>query len=73
MQLPDLKVKWVALTPADRIPTLIKGSIDLGCESATITFQRMEQVAFSHMIFVDGARLLATTASGVGGVKDLTP
>jgi glutamate/aspartate transport system substrate-binding protein len=31
----------------------------------------MEQVAFSHMIFVDGASLLATTASGVRGVKDL--
>src|SRR5262245_5965699 len=42
LRLPELKVKWVALTPADRIPKLIKGSIDLGCEASTITFQRME-------------------------------
>src|SRR5262245_2210282 len=71
MKLTDLKVKWVPVTPADRIPKLVKGSVDLGCESSTITFQRMEQVAFSHMIFVDGASLLATAASGVTGVKDL--
>jgi glutamate/aspartate transport system substrate-binding protein len=31
----------------------------------------MEQVAFSHMIFVDGGSLLSTTASGVSTVKDL--
>ena len=71
LKLPELKVKWVALTPADRIAKLVKGSVDLGCESATITFLRMEQVAFSHMIFVDGASLLATAASGVAGVKGL--
>jgi ABC-type amino acid transport substrate-binding protein len=31
----------------------------------------MEQVAFSHMIFVDGGSLLATTASGITTVRDL--
>src|SRR5262249_4958461 len=31
-----------------------------------------EQVAFSHMIMVDGGGLLATVASGVGAVKDLS-
>src|SRR5262249_8543077 len=58
--LPELKVAWVAVTPADRITKLVKGTIDLECGSTTITFGRMEQVAFSHMIFVDGGSLLAT-------------
>lgn len=71
MKLPELKVEWVAVTPGDRLPKLVKGSIDLECGSTTITFSRMEQVAFSHMIFVDGGSLLATTASGIGSVKDL--
>jgi glutamate/aspartate transport system substrate-binding protein len=31
----------------------------------------MEQVAFSHMIFVDGGSLLATTESGIATAKDL--
>jgi ABC-type amino acid transport substrate-binding protein len=72
LKLPELKVKWVPLTPASRIANLVRGTIDLGCESATITFLRMEQVAFSHMIFVDGSSLLATAASGVAGVRDLS-
>ena len=60
------------VTPADRTTKLVKGNVDLGCESSTITFARMEQVAFSHMIFVDGGSLLATAASGVERVKDLS-
>ena len=71
LKLADLTVSWVPVTPADRVSKLVKGTIDLECGSTTITFGRMEQVAFSHMIFVDGGSLLATTASGIGGVKDL--
>ena len=71
LKLPELKVAWVAVTPGDRIPKLVKGAIDLECGSTTITFSRMEQVAFSHMIFVDGGSLLATAASGIDTVKDL--
>ena len=71
LKLSELKVAWVTVTPADRIPQLVKGAIDLECGSTTITFGRMEQVAFSHMISVDGGSLLATAASGIGSVKDL--
>ena len=71
LKLADLRVTWVPVTPADRIATLVRGNIDLECGSTTITFGRMEQVAFSHMIFVDGGSLLATVASGIVGVKDL--
>ena len=61
----------MAVTPADRIAKLVKGTIDLECGSTTITFGRMEQVAFSHMIFVDGGSLLATRQSGINTVNDL--
>ena len=71
-KLPELKLNWVPVTPADRTTKVVKGNVDLGCESTTITFARMEQVAFSHMIFVDGGSLLATAASGVERVKDLS-
>jgi glutamate/aspartate transport system substrate-binding protein len=71
LKLPELKVAWVAVTPGDRIPKLVKGVIDLECGSTTITFGRMEQVVFSHMIFVDGGSLLATAQSGIATVKDL--
>jgi glutamate/aspartate transport system substrate-binding protein len=71
LKLPDVKVNWVTVTPAERIPKLVKGTIDLECGSTTITFGRMEQVAFSHMIFVDGGGLLATSSSGIRWLKDL--
>jgi ABC-type amino acid transport substrate-binding protein len=71
LKLPELKAVWVVVSPADRIPKLVKGAIDLECGSTTITFGRMEQVAFSHMISVDGGSLLATVDSGIGAVKDL--
>ena len=70
-KVPGLKVTWVAVTPADRIAKLVQGAIDLECGSTTITFGRMEQVAFSHMISVDGGSLLATVDSGIGTVRDL--
>jgi ABC-type amino acid transport substrate-binding protein len=72
LKLPDLKMDWVAVTPAVRVARLVKGTIDLECGSTTITFGRMEQVAFSHMIMVDGGGLLATVDSGITGVKDLS-
>src|SRR5262249_44363618 len=63
LKLAELKISWVPVTPADRVAKLVKGTIDLECGSTTITFGRMEQVAFSHMIFVDGRRLLTTVAA----------
>jgi len=71
LKLPGLKVAWVLVTPADRILKLVQGAIDLECGSTTITFGRMEQVAFSHMISVDGGSLLATVDSRIATVKDL--
>jgi ABC-type amino acid transport substrate-binding protein len=71
LKQPGLKVAWVPVTPADRIPKLVHGAIDLECGSTTITFGRMEQVAFSHMISVDGGSLLATVDSRIAAVKDL--
>jgi glutamate/aspartate transport system substrate-binding protein len=69
--LNELKVSWVPVTPSDRIGKLQRGAIDLECGSTTVTFERWQHVAFSHMTFVDGGSVLATASSGIRGVKDL--
>jgi ABC-type amino acid transport substrate-binding protein len=69
--LADLKVSWVPVTPSDRVGKLQRGAIDLECGSTTVTFERLQHVAFSHMTFVDGGSVLATVSSGIRGVKDL--
>ena len=71
LRLRDLKLSWVPVTPADRGTKIANGTIDLECGSTTVTFDRMRQVAFSHMTFVDGGSILATASSGIRGVKDL--
>lgn len=38
LKLADLRIRWVPVTPADRVSKLVKGTIDLECGSTTITF-----------------------------------
>jgi glutamate/aspartate transport system substrate-binding protein len=68
----DLAIKWVPVTVENRIRAVVSGTIDLECGSTTNTLGRQEQVDFSLMTFIDGGSLLATAASGVRAVGDLT-
>jgi ABC-type amino acid transport substrate-binding protein len=69
--LNDLQVKWMPVTPENRMAMVVNGTIDLECGSTTTTLSRQEQVDFSQMIFVDGGSLLVSTASGIKGLSDL--
>jgi len=70
LKLSKLDVKWVAVTPETRIPSVVNGTIDLECGSTTNTLSRQEQVDFSHMTFVDGGSLLIK-ADKVAAMQDL--
>jgi glutamate/aspartate transport system substrate-binding protein len=69
--LRDLAIRWVKVTPENRLKAVADGTVDLECGSTTATLARYEQVDFTITTFVDGGSLLATDASGVEGVKDL--
>lgn len=56
--LADLQVKWVPVTPGNRVEKLNSGEIDLECGSTTNTLSRQEQVSFSLLTFADGGSLL---------------
>ena len=71
LKLPELKVNYVVVSGADRIPKLQKGEIDLECGSTTNTKARQEQVDFSYTIFVAGMRVLIANGSKVDTIKDL--
>jgi ABC-type amino acid transport substrate-binding protein len=68
--LPNLQVKWVPVTVADRIAAVTSGRIDLECGSTSITLGRQEQVDFSNMTWVDGAGLLVRPGQG-GNLSDM--
>lgn len=69
--LANLQVKWVKVTVADRIQSVVDGTVDLECGSTTASLSRQEQVDFSLLTFVDGGSLLVTDASGIRGVATL--
>lgn len=64
LKMPDLKVKYVTLSGAERIPKLMDGTVDLECGSTTNTKARQEKVDFSYTIFVAGMKIL-TVDKGV--------
>jgi glutamate/aspartate transport system substrate-binding protein len=59
LKIPDLKVNYLTVSGAERIPKLQDHSIDLECGSTTNTVARQEKVDFSYTIFVAGMKILS--------------
>lgn len=68
---PDLKVRYVMLSPSDRIPAIVDGRVDIECGSTTNTIERRKSVEFSFTTFMAGARILTRTDSGIRSIADL--
>ncbi len=47
LKLPQLRVEWVPVTPATRIPAIVDGRADLECGSTTNNRERRDLVAFT--------------------------
>jgi glutamate/aspartate transport system substrate-binding protein len=73
LDLPGLKVEWVALQPAERLPATTTGRIDLECGNTTASVERRKTVAFTAPIFIAGAGVLVRTdlAGAVGAEATL--
>ena len=71
LKLSKLDVKWVPVTPENRIPSVVNGTVDLECGSTTASLSRQEQVDFSNMTFVDGGSLLVKISGTLNSLQDL--
>ncbi|MDR1994005.1 glutamate/aspartate ABC transporter substrate-binding protein [Azonexus sp.] len=71
LNMPNLRVKLMPVTPANRITLLQNGTIDIECGSTTNNAGRQKQVAFSNTIFVVGTRLMTRKDSGIKDFPDL--
>jgi glutamate/aspartate transport system substrate-binding protein len=65
LNLSKLEIKWVKLPPEARISAVVSGRVDIECGSTTRTLSREAQVDFTNLVFVDGASLLVSVASGI--------
>jgi ABC-type amino acid transport substrate-binding protein len=71
LNLPNLTVNWVPVTPENRIDAVANGTVDIECGSTTASLSRQEKVDFTLMTFVDGGSLLIAEGSGIRTVTDL--
>jgi glutamate/aspartate transport system substrate-binding protein len=71
LNLPALKVAYVAVNASNRIPLIQNGTVDIECGSTTNTPERQKQVAFSIATFVSQPRWLTTRTSGITELEGL--
>jgi glutamate/aspartate transport system substrate-binding protein len=71
LSLADLAIKWVVVTPENRLAMVANGTVDLECGSTTNTLSRQEQVDFSFMTFVDGGSLLVGSNANIDRLSDI--
>lgn len=71
LKLSNLTVKWVPVTPENRIESVANGTVDIECGSTTASLARQEKVDFTLMTFVDSASLLIAEGSGLRTITDL--
>ena len=71
LKLPKLAVRYVPVTPAERIPALMEGRIDMECAGTTNTKARRAQLAFGLTYFYAGASVLVRDGEDLGGLESL--
>jgi ABC-type amino acid transport substrate-binding protein len=71
LNLPDLSIKWVPATLANRFDLVSSGGIDVECGTSTNTLSRQKQVDFSLMTWVDGGAFMVKAGQPSRGLSDL--
>lgn len=68
---PDLQVKYVPVTSANRIPLMAAGNIDIECGTTAMTLGRLGQVNFLPSMFATAVKLMVKKGSGIKEIEDL--
>jgi ABC-type amino acid transport substrate-binding protein len=67
----SLTIRWVPVTPENRIDAVSSGRVDLECGSTTSNLERQKRVAFSPIIFVAGTKVMIKQGTPIGSFRDL--
>ena len=67
----NIEVGYVSLTPTNRIPLLVNGTVDLVCASTTNNLSRQRQIDYLATMFISGARVLTRKETGIKSFEDL--
>lgn len=71
LKLPGLRVEYLAVSAAQRIPSIVDGKADLECGNTTNTAARRKQVAFTVTHYFAGGRLLVRSDAKIKRLSDI--
>jgi glutamate/aspartate transport system substrate-binding protein len=71
LKLKELRVAFVKVNGASRVPMLLEDKIDLECGSTTHTLEREKFVAFSVNTVIDEDQAIVKRSSGIHSLADL--
>jgi glutamate/aspartate transport system substrate-binding protein len=71
LKLSDLKIRFIPLTPQNRLEAIVNNEADIECGSTTITLSREREVDFTLMTFVTGGSFLSLADSGITSLDDV--
>lgn len=69
--MPNLKVQYTMVTPANRVPLVQNGTVDLECSTTTNTTVRGQQVDFAPTHFVGSVAAAVKKTSGINSMAQL--
>ncbi len=69
--IDEVAVRYVPVTPENRIDMVASGKVDLECGSTTSNLERQKRVAFSPVIFVSGTKLMVRRPVTIRSYLDL--
>lgn len=71
LKAPKLRVEYLSVTAANRIPAIAEGKADMECGSTTNNAARRKQVAFTITHYYAGAKLLTRADSNIQRLSDV--
>jgi len=71
LNIPDIQIKYVPVTPQTRIPLIANGTVDVECGTTVNSLARQEQVDFSYAVAIAEGKLLVKKTSGIQDLPDL--
>ena len=66
----DLALRFVPVSPQNRIARVVEGTVDLECGSTTRNAERQKEVAFSPVFFVSGTKLMVRRGAPFRSYRD---
>lgn len=71
LNMPDLKIRYQAVTSANRIPLIQNGTVDIECGSTTNSKKRQQAAGFGINYFGIQVSASVNKNSGINSIKDL--